>query len=91
MKNSKSTSTLFDPILTTLGNRVLSTWIPSVSDHCATYISLGFDNNIRRAYKGNIWDYKNADFDKLNLLIAECKWPSCICEANNISQAAVNF
>lgn len=63
----------------------------SVCDHCASYISLGFDYNIRRAYKRNIWDYKNADFDKLTHLIAESNWSSCICEGNYISQAAVNL
>ena len=96
MRNSKSTSTLIDPILTKIETHVTSesgtlNVDSSVCDHCATFISLGFDYNIRRAYKRNIWDYKNKDFDKLNLLIDESNWSSCICEANNISQAAVNF
>ena len=62
-----------------------------VSDHKATYISLIFDYNIKRAYKRKIWDYKNADFDKLNLLIAESNWSFLISEANNVSEAAENF
>ena len=66
--NSKSTSTLIDSSLTTIEIQVSESGTldvdSSVSDHFPTYISLGFEFYIRRAYQGNIWDYKNENFDK---------------------------
>ena len=67
------------------------TWIPLLATIKQHIISLIFDYNIKRAYKRKIWDYKNADFDKLNLLIAESNWSFLISEANNVSEAAENF
>jgi hypothetical protein len=64
-----------------------------VSDHKVTYISLIWSVNCKRAYQRKIWDYKNADFDRLNLMIHEstCNWSSIIGDAINVTEATENF
>ena len=40
-----------------------------LSDHKTTYLSLKLEYDTRHAYKRKIWQYKDADTDKLNYLI----------------------
>lgn len=44
---------------------------PSISDNIATYSALLSHFNCNCAYERTIWMYKDADFKKLNLLIAD--------------------
>ena len=41
----------------------------NISDHKCTYISIKTSVSYNKAYERKVWQYKNADFDKLNVLI----------------------
>ena len=60
---------------------------PNISDHKCTYISIKTSVNYNKAYERKVWQYKNADFDKLNLLIKNTDWNTVILSAENIDQA----
>ena len=92
---SNTTRTLIDPILTTNDIKVVKSGTlevePSVSDHKATYISVSLKFDLKRAYKRKVWEYKNADLDKLNALIHDYDWQSIINDNNPIDLATKTF
>ena len=64
---------------------------PNISDHKCTYISIKTSVSYNKAYERKVWQYKNADFDKLNLLIKNTDWNTVILSAENVDQAVLNF
>ena len=61
-----------------------------VSDHKATYISVQIKTNLSTSYYRDIWNYKNADFTKLNNLISSYNWDT-INENQSIDQNCSMF
>ena len=62
-----------------------------LSDHKATYISLKVDYDTRHAYKRKIWQYKDADTDKLNYLIETFDWKNLLENTNSVEIASDKF
>ena len=62
-----------------------------LSDHKATYISLKVDYDTRHAYKRKIWQYKDADTDKLNYLIETFDWKHLLENTNSVEIASDKF
>ncbi|VDI36390.1 Hypothetical predicted protein [Mytilus galloprovincialis] len=88
---------LLDPILVSDSCDVYDSHVIQIdrtySDHDGTIIFL---NNLGRlqnntTYKRMIWDYRNADFDKCNELIATFDWESIINAENSMDQNCKNF
>ncbi|CAC5380883.1 unnamed protein product [Mytilus coruscus] len=88
---------LLDPILVSDSCDVYDCHVIQIdctySDHDGTIIFL---NNLTRStnnttYKRMIWDYRNADFDKCNELIATFDWESIINAENSMDQNCKNF
>ena len=71
-------STLIDPVIVSDACIVLDSGTMDVdefvSDHKATYISVQIKTNLSTSYYRDIWNYKNADFTKLNNLISSYNW-----------------
>ena len=92
---TKSTSTLIDPILATNEVSVFDSGTlgvdQNISDHLCKYISVKTNVCYNGAYERKVWLYKNADFDKLNLLITNRDWNELILGASDIDRAAENF
>ena len=92
---TQSTSTLIDPILATNEVSVFDSGTlgvdQNISDHLCTYISVKTNVCYNGAYERKVWLYKNADFDKLNLLITNTDWNELILGACDIDRAAENF
>ena len=92
---TQSTSTLIDPILATNEVSVFDSGTlgvdQNISDHLCTYISVKTNVCYNGAYERKVWLYKNADFDKLNLLITNTDWNELILGASDIDRAAENF
>nr|XP_022313371.1 uncharacterized protein LOC111118283 [Crassostrea virginica] len=92
---TQNTSTLIDPILVTNEVTVFDSGTlvvdPNISDHKCTYISIKTSVSYNKAYERKVWQYKNADFDKLNLLIKNTDWNTVILSAENVDQAVLNF
>ena len=63
----------------------------NISDHLCTYISVKTNVCYNGAYERKVWLNKNADFDKLNLLITNTDWNELILGASDIDRAAENF
>ncbi|CAC5409259.1 unnamed protein product [Mytilus coruscus] len=83
---------LLDPILVSDSCDVYDSHVIQIdrtySDHDGTIVFL---NNLTRSknnttYKRMIWDYRNADFDKCNELIATFDWESIINAENSMDQ-----
>ena len=51
-----------------------------ISDHKATYIAIQISIKISTSYYREVWNYKNADTERLNQLIESytCNWDSII-------------
>ena len=92
---TQSTSTLIDPILAIYEVLVFDSGTlgvdQNISDHLCTYISVKTNVCYNGAYERKVWLYKNADFDKLNLLITNTDWNELILGASDIDRAAENF
>ena len=63
----------------------------NISDHLCTYISVKTNVCYNGAYERKVWLYKNADFDKLNLLITNRDWNELILGASDIDRTAEHF
>ena len=61
-----------------------------ISDHRATYLSIKIDVNISSSYFREVWNYKHADYDRLNNLIEQCDWTALILFLN-IDEACKTF
>ncbi|CAG2220419.1 unnamed protein product [Mytilus edulis] len=91
-----NTPVLLDPILVSDSCDVYDSHVIQIdrtySDHDGTIIFL---NNLGRlqnntTYKRMIWDYRNADFDKCNELIATFDWESISNAENSMDQNCKN-
>ena len=84
-----------DPILTSHDLTIAETGTlqtdARLSDHKATYISLKVDYDTRHAYKRKIWQYKDADTDKLNYLIETFDWKHLLESTNSVEIASDKF
>ena len=88
-------STLIDPILVTDPCRVLDSGVipvsDQISDHKATYVSLKIQTDLSNSYYRDIWNYKNADYDKLNKCIFQFDWDSVINDNVTVDDACNKF
>ena len=62
-----------------------------VSDHKATYISVQININLSTSYYREVWNYKNADFERLNNLISTYNWDVILNENFTIDQSCARF
>ena len=64
-----------------------------ISDHKATYIAIQISIKISTSYYREVWNYKNADTERLNQLIESytCNWDSIINDNCAIGDACSNF
>ena len=62
-----------------------------MSDHRATYHSIEIDVNISSSYFREVWNYKHADYDRLNNLIEQCDWTALFNSFLNIDEAYKMF
>ena len=90
--NSK---TLIDPVIVSDACSVLDsgtiTVEPFISDHKATYVSIKSSVSFTNSYYREVWNYKHADFEKLNNLISQYCWDSVINDSTSVDQASLNF
>ena len=88
-------STLIDPILVTDSCSVLDAGVipvsDQISDHKATYVSLKIQTDLSNSYYRDIWNYKNADYDKLNNFIFQFGWNSVINDNVTVDDACNKF
>ena len=88
-------STLIDPILITYSCRVLDSGVipvsDQISDHKATYVSLKIQTDLSNSYYRDIWNYMNADYDKLNNFIFQFDWDSVINDNVTVDDACNKF
>ncbi|MEW8546228.1 MAG: endonuclease/exonuclease/phosphatase family protein, partial [Candidatus Thiodiazotropha sp.] len=88
-------STLIDPILVTDACSVLDSGVipvsEQISDHKATYVSLKIQVDLSNSYYRDIWNYKNADYDKLNNFISQYDWDSVINDNATVDDACNRF
>lgn len=75
---SAHTSTLLDPIVVNQNQAILKSDVLSVhsniSDHMATCVIIPAGFSYDTSFTRLVWNYKRADFDKFNNLIAGCDW-----------------
>ena len=62
-----------------------------ISDHRATYVSIKIDLKLSSSYFREVWDYKHADYERLNDLIEKCDWTALISSSSNIDEACKMF
>lgn len=90
-----TSSTLIDPILVSDACFVHDAGtIPVahlISDHKATYVSIRTLTNLNNSYYREIWNYKNADYNKLNTLIQQYNWDLVINDNESVDEACVSF
>ena len=90
-----NSSTLIDPVIVSDACIVLDSGTMDVdefvSDHKATYISVQIDTNLSTSYYREVWNYKNADFERLNNLISTYNWNIIINENFTIDQSCARF
>ena len=58
-----------------------------ISDHRATKVSIEIDLKLPSSYFREVWDYKHADYERLNDLIEQCDWTALINSSSNIDEA----
>ena len=72
------TQTLLDPIAITNGITVFDSGIfqtdNAISDHYGTYAHIKVDFQSNNPFKRKVWNYKRADFLRLNTLIRSTDW-----------------
>lgn len=75
---SDTVSSLIDPVIVSDSCDVLDSGVlavdNSISDHRATYLSLKIDLNLCNNYYREVWNYKHADYIRLNELIELFHW-----------------
>ena len=90
-----NSSTLIDPVIVSDACIVLDSGTMDVdefvSDHKATYISVQINTNLSTSYYREVWNYKNADFERLNNLISTYNWDIIINENFTIDQSCAMF
>jgi len=73
-----TTRTLLDPIAVTNQLNIYNAGVyntpPHISDHFATYLYMNMDMQPSTPTKRRVWNYKKADFNKLNSLITNVNW-----------------
>ncbi len=88
-----TTSTLIDPILVDQDQPILKSDVlpipPDISDHKATLVILPHELSSSSSYTRNVWNYKRADFDKLNELIINTDWS--ILNTGSVDEATQQF
>ena len=62
-----------------------------INDHKATYIAIQISSKISTSYYREVWNYKNADTERLNQLMRSYDWDSIINDNFAIRQACTNF
>ena len=92
---TNTTRTLIDPIIPSHSVDFIEANTLNIdahiSDQRATCISISQKHNFNRSYTRKIWQYKNADIDTLNSLIANYDWGRLITDADNMDSATINF
>ena len=92
---NEQSSTLIDPCLVSDACIVLDSGTMAVSDiisdHRATYVSIKIDLKLSSSYFREVWDYKHADYERLNDLIEQCDWTALISSSLNIDEACKMF
>jgi len=77
-KITHTTRTLLDPIAVTNQLNIYNAGVyntpPYISDHFATYLYMNMDLQPSTSTKRRVWNYKRADFNKLNSLITNVDW-----------------
>lgn len=90
LSNDGSIHSLLDLVLVSSANFVSKiTTLPPLgsSDHLAVFCSLKFSpTRSRRGRTRTIWNYKKADFEKINKLLSDADW-SDVSSAPNIDEA----
>ncbi len=88
-----TSSTLIDPIIVDQDQAIIKSDvlpIPNdISDHSATLIILPSELSSNTSYTRTVWNYKRADFDKLNELILNADWS--VLNIPNIDEATILF
>ena len=92
---NEHSSTLIDPCIVSDACIVLDSGTMAVSDiisdHRATYVSIKIDLKLSSSYFREVWDYKHADYERLNDLIEQCDWTALISSSSNIDEACKMF
>ena len=87
--------TVIEPVIVSDACSVLDsgtiTVEPFISDHKATYVSIKSSVSFTNSYYREVWNYKHADFEKLNNLISQYCWDSVINDSTSVDQASLNF
>ena len=90
-----NSSTLIDPVIVSDACTVLDSGTMDVdeliSDHKATYIAIQISIKISTSYYREVWNYRNADTERLNLLIRSYNWDSVINDNCAIGDVCINF
>ncbi len=88
-----TSSTLIDPIIVDQDQAIIKSDvlpIPNdISDHSATLIILPSELSSNTSYTRTVWNYKRADFDKLNELILNTDWS--VVNIPNLDEATILF
>ena len=86
---------MIDPVIVSDGCPVLGlgtiTVEPFISGHKATYVSIKSSISFTKSYYREVWNYKRADFEKLNNLISQYCWDSVINSTTSVDQASLHF
>lgn len=84
---------LLDPIIIPVDMHFLDSGVllnsPDVSDHCATYISLTFNYDLKPVFERTVYLYKKADFAQLSEKISTYNWGNL--HNGSIDEACENF
>ena len=86
---------MIDPVIVSDAFTVLDSGTMNVdefiSDHKATYIAIQISIKISTSYYREVWNYRNADSERLNQLIRSYNWDSIINDKCAIGDACINF
>ena len=90
-----NSSILIDPVIVSDACTVLDSGTMDVdgfiSDHKATYIAIQISIKISTSYYREVWNYRNANTERLNQLIRSYNWDSIINDNCAIGDACINF
>ena len=91
---SDTVSSLIDPVIVSDSCDVLDSGVlavdHSISDHRATYLSLKIDLNLCNNYYREVWNYKHADYIRLNELIEQFNWND-VFDSNDVDDICNKF
>ena len=87
---SHTYKTLIDIIACSSHENVASSGIrpPSLSNHHATYVTLRHNFVRKRKHTRHIWDFKKADWEKINKTLQETEWTF---EDQDVTESALHF